>query len=485
MNMTTLSFSAIGTRNALTPIILGSKAAKLISLPIAFAISAYFFAVDRRVTFSIFIAVYTITWLLVEFVDIVETRMAYRFGGRLAMYRDRLFRCYAGFSGIAVVYYLFETIEWALTKFLVNTPLESLTKPGLYLTSVLAGLTVTGFMLNLPGTLMQEALRARFAAEDVITSLRFGATWLVSVAFSSGWFLYFEGITGEIDHALMISKIALIGWAFIVVDVLLMLWFPVLSRSERGSNEFSETQNQAYVWLVFSEPFENREKLRLIDRLCRLWPDRAFILASPPGSKTFGEHQFWAHCQGRLKALFPTREIEIMDWQHTVPSATRSFGFRFLEIHPLPSLLPRTVQMLGKADDRVILVHDCGIDLNSWRGLLREDSTRVLNLDQTGPSDETIAGYRSVSVGDDSSMRNWFVESVQTTSKPDLNGLGSVIPSDARIAKIFARICRSRLRWPVLGGLILIAIVAAHYMFTAYQCSWDDPPFECKFEQEE
>ncbi len=387
-------------------------------------------------------------WLVLVGISLFVRRSAarriYRSPG-LRLVATRLFQAQGWITAVVCGYLLTGWMVRAWESGWGGTPLASLALPLAASTGLAVALALGLGFHALPRQLAVWRLAGKVAHAASTETLTFGIfslaisgmLWLVLVSIAPiefiirylGGSIAVEGGVGDIlgladavNSALPIFPVMLAGTAMFALTRL--LFTPVIFTSIDFSSLFpikTLTSKSGYVgeglWLVFGEA-PSAEEQSVVRQLAREWfVHRSFTVVTPPTDKLLGDHAVATEAIGRLRTLFPVKAIELADWRRNIPPLGLWPALRFRELYPAAGLIPEAVCQLRDPTDNILLATRTGSDLESWRGLLPGEHTRVLWLgaeDNSAPQE--VAGYRVVERRD-SSLLLWFSEPVEAVAE--------------------------------------------------------------------
>lgn len=329
-------------------------------------------------------------WLAAQ----LSKRWRFRIAGRLSMLRDKLLQLYALITVLVFIPFGSQLLTPQISQGLLTTPLETLIEPTVYLSSGFIAVGMLVWLWRLPRYLAVELISARLPMPAVKSVLCYWVFWIgIAVTYGAVEFVI-KGASRNLTVIILMGYGASLSYTVIVIGLTRRLWHyaPDAAPLDSAVGRMAA----ASFWLVFSKPIEDRQQLKQIDGLAKLWPYQTFTLAAPAGSKVIGEHLYYADQAGKLKALFPRQSIEIKDWLRAVPVGGLSKTTVFREIYPFAELLPQAVQALSAKDDYTILVWEKGLDLEPWQGMLPERKTGVLVGEGHRGIPSELAGYSTV-----------------------------------------------------------------------------------------
>ncbi|TAN47124.1 MAG: TIR domain-containing protein [Methylococcaceae bacterium] len=322
-----------------------------------------------------------------------------------------LFRAFGWLSGLAAGYQGYHGLQQTLAVRLYGGSLESLAEPVAWCGALMLVLSLGVLLHALPDWLNSARLAGRVTAAPAREILGLGAAWLLVILLLTGYQTIAD-VPAFLSHHLAFSPESLshlllaalaattvysglrIGLMRMDVSILGLHWF---KGSWPRLKITRDTMVKPTVWLVFDRPLCRKTDGAFIDQLARAWNDAPLVLVAQPGGDMLGEHGYLVDQQGRLKALFPRLEIELSDWQRLLPPPECWRSLELREIYPSEALLPAAVRTLRGEQDRVILVNGDGLE--RWRGVLPEETTRVLVQDTAADGViENIAGYQTMVV---------------------------------------------------------------------------------------
>ncbi len=351
----------------------------------------------------------------------------YRSACILAILRARSVQALAWVSGVAVMEYSRALILPTPEKWLLDSSLETLAEPLLYLLSGGLGLLLALTFQGLPRYLAIEVTCGRLPAHIACQILSYCSAWFgldVLITFGLSVILalgsWFNGVTvsfNDFELLLLFRNFFLTGFAATSSFTLVLLGMASYIRHYGTASPDQSINPKNAIWLVFSQPITDKPTKQLIDRLARLCPDRTVTLVAPAGSDVAGEHLYLADQVGLLKALFPRREIEIRDWLRTVPYTSISNKPGSLELYPSASLIPFAVQTLRAEQDKTLLICQHGDDLEPWRDQLPSPATRVILTEESRNTPPDIAGYEVMNLAKSTALQQWLQDS-PSTQKP-------------------------------------------------------------------
>lgn len=357
-----------------------------------------------------------------------KKRVSFRLSGRQALFHRQLLQALGILSGLAVFYLGIQLLTPAFNSKLTATYYESLITPVVYWLSALTALLPSSCFLAIPKALQDAVMSGRITTRYAQNVLGFGAYWLVVLSVMpviGAWlpkdFIFFDNHYHVLSALFLLASASVAGY---FIPYWLVMRFSAGRDSKLAAADKLIPQSNS-VWLVYPASGISKNNLKAIDQISMQSKYIPFTLAMPAGSNVFGMHSFWAYSANRLKALYPTRKIELQDWRRSLPATATNAGFNRREIYPSQELLPEAVSTLRSGNDSALLFCEPGADLEPWRGLLPGVKTRVILLegDPKQPFAQDIAGYRTAHIDDISSVFDSLflnLEEIEKSKKPRL-----------------------------------------------------------------
>ena len=328
----------------------------------------------------VWLIVLPIGMLFVGLWRVLHVVRPYRSGAESARLLEGLFQVGALLLALAGGNAVGAWLQGEVAMRTLATPLESLAVPVDVLGALTTGLALFLVLRRVPRQLLALRLKGVLsdtgAGEILALTTGFGMLWITLGLYSA-----LAATLSKFTPFFVIGTAAILGYAAS------RLW---LARPNPNTDP--------RLWLVLPHPKTVPGWPQLADRIARGHRAGPMTLVSPPDAVPLGEHLYLSDRLGMLDSLFPRLEIEVRDWQRTLPPADRWSGVVHRQVHPPIALMPMLLDSYLGPLDQVLLIASCEDDVQIWRGRLPVDRTRVLWVSpqgkgQAGARPDRVAGY--------------------------------------------------------------------------------------------